>query len=156
VASKPVVIGRRAVELVIRGVLQQETYVLDRQIVELDDVARAVRLARVAVGIRAVQAGVRAARRGVRRQRAAVLPLVVGGPFHLERAQRAGRVRRRGTRAYACARRGGDGKARVVRLLLVDVGRLRGEDVRIGDVLVLRIDGEIAVPVGRRRRVEVA
>ncbi len=46
--------------------------------------------------------------------------------------------------------------ARVVRLPLVDVGCLRGEPMWIGDVLILRVDGDVAITVGSGRCVEIA
>src|SRR5439155_24938314 len=59
-------------------------------------------------------------------------------------------------RADACTGCSGDRKTGVVRLLLMDVRRLRGKDVGIGDVLVLGVRGNVAKTVRGRRGVEVA
>src|SRR6476659_2818729 len=53
IAAVSVVVGRRPVEFAVRGVLKHQADVLDRQVVELEDVAVAVRFDRVSVRVRA-------------------------------------------------------------------------------------------------------
>ena len=66
-----------------------------------------------------------------------------------------GRIGWRWTCAVTGARHLRDRVARVVRLLLVDICRLRRDGVDVSDVLVLGIDGGVGVAVGRRGRVQV-
>src|ERR1700674_4701360 len=58
IAAVAVVIGRRAVELVIRRVLQHQSHILDRQVVEFEDVPITVRFKRVPAGVRPVESAV--------------------------------------------------------------------------------------------------
>src|ERR1700682_1007437 len=103
ITAVAIVIGRRAVELVVPRVLQHQSDILDRQVVKFDDVPAAVRFSCVAIGIGAVETAVSCAGGGEVSERSAVLAVVIVGRLCLERAQCVGQVRRRGPRADARA-----------------------------------------------------
>ena len=81
-----VVIRRRSIEFVVCRVLKHESHILDRQIIELENDACAIRRARIARVILTVESRVGAPRRREISQGAAVLPVVVIRALDLERA----------------------------------------------------------------------
>src|SRR5215472_12856918 len=155
VASVTVDVGGESVELVVAGVLQQHAQVLYGKPVEFGDVAAAVRRIGIAFGRRSVESFIGAASRLEERQRRTVLPLVVIRALDLESVQSVRWVAWGRSRTKSGSRCLRDRKARVVRLLLPDIGCLRRERVEVGDVLVLSIHGDVAEAVGRRRGVEI-
>src|SRR5690349_19316178 len=93
VAAIAVVVSRRSVELPVTGVLQHQPDVLDRHIIEFDDVAVAVGLACIAAFVKAVKTRVGAPEGAEIPERCAVLAVMVVRGLRLKRAKRVGRIR---------------------------------------------------------------